>query len=169
MPVDSFKYVPRILAAYYRMTDVRLDLPIPWTPLKRPLSDSIFSLVTTGGLYHHGVEPPFDLEREKREPDWGDPSYRTLPTDIRQDQLGASHYHLNTSDLLEDMNILLPVDRFRELAEQGRIGGLADQVYSVMGYQGFPPDTTIWRTQTGPELAERMLDNHVDCVFMTPA
>ncbi|MCJ7736408.1 MAG: glycine/betaine/sarcosine/D-proline family reductase selenoprotein B [Anaerolineae bacterium] len=169
MPVDSFKYVPRILAAYYRMADTHLELPIPWTPLKTPLSESTFSLVTTGGLYDRGVEPPFDLEREKREPDWGDPSYRTLATDIAQDRVGASHYHLNTSDVLEDVNILLPVHRFRELTERSRIGGVAEEVYSVMGYQGFPPETTVWRTQTGPELAARMLAHGVDCVFMTPA
>ena len=61
MPVDSFKYVPRILAAYYRMADMHLELPIPWTPLKTPLSESTFSLVTTGGLYDRGVEHPFNL------------------------------------------------------------------------------------------------------------
>jgi len=57
VPVDSFKYLPRVLAAYYRMTDQRPELPIPWTPLAHPLTECVFGLVTSGGLYHLGVEP----------------------------------------------------------------------------------------------------------------
>ncbi len=169
MPVDSFKYLPRIIAAFYQMTDRRPELPIPWTVLPRPLSGCKFGLVTSGGLYHRGAEPPFDVEREKREPTWGDPTYRTLPTDIRQADVGASHLHINTRDVLLDINILLPVHRFRELTAEGRIGGLAEHAYSFMGYQGFPPDTTAWREVYGPQVAEKFEAEGVDCVLLTPA
>jgi D-proline reductase (dithiol) PrdB len=169
MPVDSFKYLPRVIAAYYRMTERQPELPIPWTPLPRPLAECTVGLVTSGGLYHRGVEPPFDLEREKREPTWGDPTYRTLPTDIRQAEVGASHLHISTRDVLEDVNILLPIHRFEELAAEGRIGGLAEHAYSFMGYQGFPADTTAWQGTYGPEVAEKLKAEGVDCVLLTPA
>ena len=169
MPVDSFKYLPRVIAAYYRMTDRQPELPIPWTPLPRPLAKCRFGLVTSGGLYHRGIEPPFDLEREKREPTWGDPTYRTLPTDIQQAEVGASHLHINTRDVLEDVNILLPIHRFQELAAEGRIGGLAEHAYSFMGYQGFPANTTAWEGIYGPEVAEKLKAKGVDCVLLTPA
>ena len=168
MPVDSFKYLPRVLAAYYRMTDQRPELPIPWTPLAHPLAECTFGLITSGGLYHLGTEPPFDVEREREEPKWGDPTYRALPADIQQTQVGASHLHYNTRDVLEDINILLPVHRFQELVTEGRIGGLAQQAYSVMGYQGYPRDTTAWRETYGPELAKKLKAEGVTCVLLTP-
>ena len=33
MTIDSFKFLPRLIATYYRMTDCTPDLPIPWTPV----------------------------------------------------------------------------------------------------------------------------------------
>jgi D-proline reductase (dithiol) PrdB len=151
------------------MTERQPEYPIPWTPVPRPISECKFGLVTSGGLFHQGIEPPFDLKREKVEPTWGDPSYRTIRADIRQPELGASHLHLNTQDVLSDINILLPVHRFQKLAEEGHIGGLANQVYSFMGYQGFPADTTDWCETYGPEVAEKFKAEDVDCVLLTPA
>jgi D-proline reductase (dithiol) PrdB len=169
MPVDSFKYLPRILATFYQMADQQPELPIPWTPLSRPLAECKFGLVTSAGLYRRGVESPFDLERERQEPTWGDPTYRILPAGIRQADVGASHLHLNTRDLLEDLNIVLPIHRFQELVVEGRIGGLASEVYSFMGYQGYPPEPTAWEKVFGPQVAERLQAEGVDCVLLTPA
>lgn len=169
MPVDSFKFLPRIIGAYYKMTKREPEFPIPWTPLSRPLGKCKFGLITSGGLYHQGVEPPFDIEREKREPTWGDPTYRTLPTDIKQSDIAASHLHINTRWVLEDVNILLPIHRFRELVDEGRIAGLAEHVYSFMGYQGYPPDTNAWQNDHGPQVAEKLKAEEVNCVLLTPA
>jgi hypothetical protein len=72
-------------------------------------------------------------------------------------------------DILDDMNILLPSQRFQELADQGRIGGLADHAYSFMGYQGFPADLTGWREIYGPQVAGRLVAGEVDCVLLTSA
>lgn len=169
MPVDSFKYLSRLIARYYKLTQVEPERPIAWTPLSRPLDQCRFGLVTSGGLYHKGQEPPFDSERERREPAWGDPSFRTIPTDIRHEELGASHLHLNTRDVLDDVNILLPIHRFQELAAEGRIGSLASDAYSFMGYQGFPADLTGWRNVYGPQVADRLIAEAVDCVLLTTA
>jgi D-proline reductase (dithiol) PrdB len=169
LPVDSFKFLPRIIAAFYQMTDRQPEHPIPWTPLPRPLAECKFGLVTSGGLYHRGVEPPFDLERERREPTWGDPTYRVLPADVRQAEVGASHLHINTRDVLEDFNILLPIHRFQELVAGGRVGGLANRAYSFMGYQGYPADTSAWQKDYGPQGAGELEAEGVDCVLLTPA
>ena len=169
MSVDSFKYLPRIIATFYQMTACEPVRPIPWTPLSRPVAECRFGLVTSGGLYHRGVEPPFDLAREEREPTWGDPTFRRLPAEIRQEAVGASHLHLNTRDVLADVNVLLPVHRFQALAAEGRIGSLAAHAYSFMGYQGFPPDTTAWAEVYGPQVADALRAEGVDCVLLTPA
>jgi D-proline reductase (dithiol) PrdB len=166
MPVDSFKYLPRSIAAYYQTLRVDRADPIVWTPLSKPLSDSRFGLVTTAGIYDKERDPPFDAEREKREPIWGDPTYRRIRREAVQGQIAASHLHINNRDILADANIVLPVSRFGELEEQGVIGSLAAENYSFMGYQ---PNTSEWRERYGPEVAGLLKDEAVDAVLLTPA
>ena len=169
MPVDSFKFLPRIIAAIYETSEREPELPIPWTPLERPLRECKFGLVTSAGLHHIGAEPPFDLEREQAEPTWGDPTYRAIPLDISQDELGVSHLHVNPEAVQTDINILLPIQRFQELVSEGKIGGLADPAYSFMGYQGYPPDASAWQSAYGPQVAEKFKALGVRCVLLTPS
>lgn len=169
MQVDSFKYLPRLVARYYKLSRVERELPIPWTPVSKSLNQARFALVTSGGLYHRGVEPAFDLDREREEPTWGDPSYRTLPSDIRPAELGVSHFHINHDPVLADLNILLPIQRFKELADEGQIGSLAEEAYSFMGYQGFPANLSGWREVYGPEVTAKMSAAGVDTILLTAA
>jgi D-proline reductase (dithiol) PrdB len=166
MPVDSFKYLPRSIAAYYQTLVVQKVDPIPWAPFAKPLSEARFALVTTAGIYAKGIEPPFDAEREQREPMWGDPTYRRIPRDVRQEQIGASHLHINHRDLLTDVNTVLPLSRLGELEAEGVIGSLAPTNYSFMGYQ---PNTAEWRERYGAEVAGMMKDEAVDAVLLAPA
>lgn len=166
MPVDSFKYLPGSIAGYYRNLPVQREDPVPWTPLAKPLNECRFALVTTAGIFVKGEEPPFDAGREKREPMWGDPTFRRIPRDVRQDQIGASHLHINNRDLLEDVNIVLPLQRFLELESEGAIGSLAPTSYSFMGYQ---MNNSEWRERYAPEVAGLMKDEAVDCALLTPA
>jgi D-proline reductase (dithiol) PrdB len=169
MPVDSFKFLPRSLAAFYQATNRQPELPIPWTPLNRPVSQSKFGLITSGGLYLSGIQAPFDVEREKQEPTWGDPTFRRLPVDTSQEQVAVSHLHLNPQDILVDFNILLPLQRFRELVAAGRVGGLAAQAYSFMGFQGYPPDTRPWQDTYGPQVAAELKAEGADCALLVPS
>jgi hypothetical protein len=169
MEVDSFRYLSRLIRRYYRLTQVDPEYPIPWAPLGRPLSRSRFALVTSGGLYHKGSGPPFDLAHERAHPTWGDPGYRAIPTDAAPCEIGVSHFHINQEAVLEDINILLPLQRFQELASEGRVGSLGPHAYSFMGYQGFPADLTGWKQVSGPQVAGRMMAEEVDCVLLTAA
>jgi len=165
MTVDSFKFLPGSIAAYYRNLPVQREEPVPFTPLAKPLSASRFALVTTAGIHRKSTEPPFDTEREKREPFWGDPTFRRIPRDVRQEEIGACHLHTNNRDVLLDVNIALPVHRFAELEAEGAIGSLAPTSYSFMGYQ---MNTTEWRQRYAPEAAALMKDEGVDAVLLTP-
>ena len=169
MTVDSFKFLPRIIATFYQMTEREPQYPIPWTPITTPLDKAKIALVTSAGFYCKTHQEPFDLEREKKHPYWGDPSYRVIPAQVAQEELGISHLHLNTSDLALDFNIQLPLDRMSELSDEGRIGSIAEEHYSFMGYQGFPPDTSAWEDEYGPQVAQRMLAEEVQIVLLTPA
>lgn len=169
MSVNSYKYLPRLIAVIYQEMEVETRGSIPWTPIPHPLSECRFGLVTTGGLYQKGVEPPFDLDREKFEPTWGDPTYRTIPADISLDSLGVSHLHVNNDIVSADINILLPVQRLRELTQDGLIAGQAREHYSFMGYQGYPPDTSDWEQVYAPEITEKFIQQDVNCILLTPS
>jgi hypothetical protein len=134
--------------------------------LAKPVRESKVALVTTAGIYVKGLEPPFDGERERREPMWGDPTFRRLSRDVEQGQIGTSHLHINNRDIEIDVNIELPVHRFLELEAEGRIGSLAETNLSFMGYQ---PNTAEWEQKYGPEAAALMKDEEVDAVLLTPA
>jgi|SRR3972149_1335972 len=166
MPVDSFKYLPRSIAAYYQTLVVQKADPIPWTAFSKPLNECRVAAVTTAGIYNKDSDPPFDAEREKREPMWGDPTYRRIPRDVRRDQIGASHLHLNNRDMLADVNTVLPLQRLAEFESGGVIGSLAQTNYSFMGFQ---PNTTEWRERYGPEVAGLLKDEAVDAVLLAPA
>ena len=165
MTVDSYKWLPPSLKGYYENMQVAPFEGIPWTPLGKPLREARIALVTTAGINVRGVEPPFDYEREDREPTWGDPTYRTLPRDLRQEQVQAGHLHINNQDIDRDFNVAIPIGRMLELETAGVVGSLAPTSYSFMGYQ---PDTNEWTSKYAPEAAGLMKAEGVDAVVLTP-
>ena len=172
MVVDSYKWLPYRLAAWMQMEFQGPDesATTPFTPLAKPLTSTKFALLTTGGLYLKGQQEPFDVERESREPDWGDPSYRVIPRETTLGEIAVAHTHYNPEDVEEDFNILLPIHRFLELEKTGEIGSLAPSSYSVMGYQGHPiPDYTQWQERYGPEILKQMKTEGVEALLLTPA
>jgi len=168
MAIDSYKWLPGSLANYYKALPLQKAEPMPWTPLAKPIEECRFSLVTTAGLYVKGKQPPFDLDGERKNPFWGDPTYRAIPRNVKQEEIGVAHHHINTADLEADVNIALPVHRFLELESAGEIGSLAPTHYSFMGYQGYPPNSHEWENHYGPEMAARMKEEGVDAVLLTP-
>lgn len=165
MAVDSYRFLPRSLAELYRNLPVERVEPLPWAPLATPLSQSTLSLVTTAGIYVEGREPPFDTERERREPTWGDPSYRTIARDAPREGIGTSHLHVNNDFVRRDINVALPLDHAEDALADGIIGAVGGTHYSFMGYQ---PDTGEWERRYGPEVAERMRADGVDVALLTP-
>lgn len=166
MPVDSYRYLPRSMRAMYENV-APLDEPPVFAPLRKPLRQCRVALLTSAGVYLKDSQPPFDVERERQEPTWGDPTFRVIPADVRQDQVGATHLHINTADILEDVNVVLPIRAFRRLEAQGVIGELADEHYSFMGYQ--ERSLASWRTLQGSQLAAHLKERAVDVLLLAPA
>ena len=164
--VDSYKYLPRSMQQMYGAQPV-IDEPHVWAPLPKPLHRCTIALMTSAGIFLKDSQPPFDEEREKREPTWGDPTYRVIPRLVRQEQIGCSHLHINQEDLLEDVDVVLPIRAFTALESEGVIGALAQEHYSFMGYQ----DRRLieWRTVQGPELVARLKEQAVDVLLLAPA
>ena len=134
----------------------------PWTPMRKPLSESRVALVTSAGLHLRDDKPFISDTRGK-----GDSSYRVLPSNTPASEIIQSHTSIgfDHTGIYRDINVTYPIDRLEELREQGVIGSLADNYYSFMGAQR---DTTEMATETGPEVARRMLEEGVEVVFLTP-
>ena len=112
------------------------------------------------------TDPPFDMEREKREPFWGDPTHREIPRGTLQGQIDVNHLHVDTSFIKEDINVILPLARFAEFEKEGVIGSLAPTCYSFYGYQ---MDFAVLLKETMPKVAAKMHDQGVEAVVLTPA
>ena len=138
---------------------------IPWAPVSKPLSESRVSVVSTAGLSMRGDEP-FDMETEKKRPSWGDPTWRRLSRDVTTDTIQAHHLHIETSHLLQDLDVCFPVPLLRELAAEGVVGEVAPSHYSIMGFQG--PDLRRLQQQSCGAIAEAMVEQQVDLALLVP-
>ena len=138
-----------------------------WESFDKPLNEARIGLLSSAGMFLTGEQEPFDVERERREPTWGDPTLRVIPNDVAQSQIDATHLHLNTADFLVDMNVTLPIERLAELVTDGTVGSASSEHYSVMGFQ--QEGAEVWRTVTGPEIAARCHAADIDAVILAPA
>ena len=129
---------------------------VPWTTPK-PLHESRVAIVTTAGL------------RVENNADWnaGDQGFSQIPHDA--ENLTLAHYSPNFDRVgwVLDKNVVFPIDRLYELAEDEIIGSVAKTHISFMGAQ---PDHTLEtiRLDSGPAAAKLLKDDEVDLVLLTP-
>ena len=167
MRVDSFRFLPRSFRPLYEDPQ-RLpgeDEPV-WAPATKRLSEARVTLLTSAGLYVEGEQPAFDLERERREPTWGDPGWRRLPHAVPAGALAMAHLHVSSADVLADRNVALPLDVLDELAAEGLVGGATPEHVSVMGYQEH--GLAGWREATAPAIVGLLREQGTDGVVLAP-
>ena len=151
------EWVDRIMTVHSGTADVRNEM-VNWTPLNKPLSECVVTLFTTGGV-HLRDDTPFDIDSAH-----GDWTHREIPTHVNTRDLAVTHSHYSHVDADRDVNCMFPLDRLRELRDDGVIGGIAPMAYSIMG---FNPDPENLVSQTAPVLAEGLRATGADLVFMT--
>ncbi|SHJ70882.1 D-proline reductase (dithiol), PrdB protein [Paramaledivibacter caminithermalis DSM 15212] len=129
--------------------------PVVWTPVTKPLNEMVVALVTAAGVH---------LKTDKRFNLAGDTSFRVIPGDTPSDQLMVSHGGYDNADVNKDINCMFPIDRMRELAEEGVIKGLAPVNFGFMGGGG---DVKVFTEETGPQIAKQLKEEGVDAVLLT--
>ncbi len=165
--VDGFRFLPPGLRAWVRTFIPEEDFKgvIPWSPMRKPLKEATISLVTSAGISLKS-DPPFDMEREKREPLWGDRSFRMIPKRTTESDIEVNHLHINTTYIKKDMNVILPLSRMAELEQDKIIGRLADTAYSFYGFQW---QNTDFLSEAIEPISKKMTLERVDAVLLTPA
>ncbi len=165
--VDGFRFLPPGLAAWVRKSipDEEFKGFTPWTPLAKPLSQTTLALVTSAGISLK-TDPPFDMERERKEAIWGDRSYRMIPRGTTEKDIEVNHLHINTNWIKRDINVILPLARMAEFEEEKMIGRLAPTAYSFYGFQW---QNTDFLKEAIEPISKKMKLERVEAVLMTPA
>src|SRR4051812_33583922 len=167
MQVDSFRFLPRSFAVMWESVAPAAGEEEPvWAPFEKRLSDARIALLTSAGLYLDGDQDSFDGEREKREPTWGDPTWRAIPNDRSSHRVGMMHLHINNTDVLADPDVALPIDGLAGLAADGIVGSSSTRHASVMGYQ--QAGLEGWRNETAPQIAAMLREDGADGVVLAP-
>lgn len=90
------------------------------------LAQRRIAIITTAGLHVLSDEP-------YSEPTAAD--YHVIPADVSTSELVMSHYSTNfdRSGFQQDVNVVFPIERLKDLAAEGLIGSVANYHYSFMG------------------------------------
>lgn len=138
----------------------RID-PVPWSPLKKPLSDCRVAVVTSAGL----IMP--DQEGFDKTMRGGDPSFREILGDVDVAELIDTHRSesFDHTGMAKDRNVAFPLDRLRELVQRRRIGSVNHRHLSLMGSITAPGR---FIKQNAPEAAQRFVQDKVDVALLVP-
>jgi D-proline reductase (dithiol) PrdB len=166
--VDSFRFVDTlsqtVLKSWMARERTALASPMPWTPLARPLAECSVALISSAGVALND-DKPFDQEVERRNPWFGDPSYRIVPAEATERDVTIYHLHIDPRFGQADLNCLLPLQRLRELAAEGVVGGSAPRHYSFMGYTTQPEPLL---RETVPAIIEDLHADGVEAAVLVP-
>lgn len=166
MTIDSYRFLDfasrKIMKAWAGRQEAG---PIPFTRLGRPLEACTVALVSTAGIARRD-DRPFDEEGERRDPWWGDPTFREIPLGTTEKDVRLHHLHIDRRFGEADLDVVLPLRRLAELAEEGFVGRPARTHYSVMGYV---LDAGELVGVTAPAIAARMRAEGVDAAALVPA
>lgn len=101
---------------------------VPLAKLKKPLSESRLTFVTTSGVQLKGTLP-FDTVHPV-----GDYTFRRVPSNSKPADLEIHQLKYPTFGAERDLNVIYPIERLQELVSEKIIGGLTENFYSFIGY-----------------------------------
>lgn len=153
----SLRKIDHIIQFFMKFYRIQRYKTSPHTPLCLPLNECKVALITTAGFYLP-EQNPFDSN---------DCSYREIPNAIQTEVLSTGHKSeaYDKRGIESDVNLAFPLDRFKELEIEGKIGSLNHRHFSFMG-SITKPQRLI--TQTAPEVAQMLKSDGVHAAFLTP-
>lgn len=133
------------------------DSAPPFTPLRKPISESRLGMLSTAGTYAVGQVAYYYKD---------DTSFRSIPKDTPTEDLRFSHITENyLPDARRDPNCVFPLEHLRTLESEGTVGELADHVFSCMG--GVYSQRRV-REELVPAIHQAFVDQAVDAALLVP-
>lgn len=138
----------------------RID-PVPCARLRKPVEGCRVAVVSSAGLVVPGDEP-FDPTVKG-----GDYGHRLVPRETAVQALEEHHRSsaFDHAGVEADRNLVMPLDRLRELAARGEIGDVAPRHVSLMGSITAPGRLVA---KTAPVVAEALAADQVDLALLVP-
>jgi hypothetical protein len=127
---------------------------VPFTPFLGRLEDTSICLVSTAAV-RRADDRPFDTE--------GDTSWRVIPGETEARDLRYDDAHYDHACVDRDLNCVFPIDRVRELAVEGRLGGLTARHFSL----GYSQALRALRETTIPALVREVDRERPGAVLLT--
>ena len=164
--MDSFRFLDfatrKVMKAW---SDREPNRSPVWTPMRTPLAQARIALISSAGIARND-QPPFDQDGERRNPWWGDPSFRVIPRGTTERDVRLYHMHIETQYGEQDLDCVLPIRRLEEAERDGIVGSVASSHFSFMGYL---LDAEEFLTRSVPKIIARMKAEEVDAVLLAPA
>jgi hypothetical protein len=127
---------------------------VPFTPFQGRLEDASVCLVSTAAVRMKD-DTPFQTE--------GDTTWRVIPAEAEAEDLRYDDSHYDHACVDRDMNCVFPIDRVRELAREGRVGGLTARHFSL----GYSQALRELREKTLPALVREIDRERPGAVLLT--
>ena len=105
---------------------------IPLAHLSKPLHQSRVTLISSCGV-HMKTDKPMDVCHP-----FGDFTFRRVPSSAKHSDLIIHQLKYPHDDADLDINVIFPIERLQELAEERVIGGLTSNFFSFIGYNMDP-------------------------------
>ena len=133
---------------------------IPLAKLKKPLSKSRLTFVSTSGTQPVGTLP-FDTSHPI-----GDYTFRRVPSNSKPQDLEIHQLKYPTVGADKDLNVIFPIERLQELAKEKFVGGLTENFFSFIGYN---MDAERLEKTLAEDIAEAVEAEKPDIVLLAPA
>ena len=133
---------------------------IPLAKLAKPLAECRICFVSTSG-----VQPKDSLPFDTVHP-VGDYSFRRVPSDAFVDQLEIHQLKYPTFGAQQDLNVIFPIERLRELVQAKIIGSLTQSFFTFIGYN---MDPARLESTLAEDIADAVLYEQPDGVIAAPA
>ncbi len=133
---------------------------VPLAPMSKPLSQSRLTFVSTAGVQPKGTLP-FDVVHPV-----GDYTFRQVPSNAAPADLEIHQLKYPTVGANRDLNVIFPVERLQELAEEGVIGELTPSFFSFIGYN---MDPERLETTLAEDIAEAVVAESAEIALLAPA
>ena len=134
--------------------------PVPLARLATPLAAARLTFVSSAGVQPTG-SLPFDVVHPV-----GDYSFRTVPSTAAPAELEIHQLKYPTDGAHRDLNVIFPIERLRELAAEGLVGGLTPHLFSFIGYNMDPE--RLERT-LAEDIAAAVVADGAEAALLAPA
>ena len=145
----------------------------PFVPVQKSSDQLKIMLFTSSGHFVNTDDPkPLGVKKMTQEQAESrimefikeEPQLSAIPKETHYDDLMVRHGGYDIQGAKKDPNVAFPLEIFRELEKEKRIGSLVDTAFSFVG----ACSQVRLLKRTGPKWVEKIKSMDVDAIFMVP-